>query len=191
MTTPIKQLLAAKAHSDRRQYDEKTAILRRMMKEAPEEFMVDSESDGIYGLTHIPTGFKIHLPKEQVADLLKAASVVRTVPLLVKSAMVHAEIADTEELQKRGLAYRDSLPEDHGMLFWMKGVSFPIDLVPLSKSGGVLGCRTMAVEPDPEHPAALYRLPPDVKLALELPGGWGRKHNLEIGDMVLVNGLRL
>jgi uncharacterized membrane protein (UPF0127 family) len=189
----LKQLLAAKAHSDKGQYEAKAAMLRKLIAESPKDFMVDSRKGGIYGLTHIPTGFRIHLPKIQVDDLLKAASAIFTVPLLVKGAAVHAEMADTPELQSKGLGGRESLPDDHGMLFtepncfWMKDALFPIDLVPLTKRGEVLGYYEMPVEADPRSPAAVYPMPVGANLALELPGGWCAKHALKKGDAVVVN----
>lgn len=191
--TRLEQLLAAKAHSDKGQYAAKAEVLRKMMSESPQDFMVDSAKGGIYGLTHIPTGFRIHLPKEQVQDLLKAASVVRTIPLLVKGATVYAELADTPEVQAKGLGGRESLPEDHGMLFtdphcfWMKDALFPIDLVPMTKSGQALGYYEMPVEPDPGNPQAIYPMPEGAALALELPGGWCGSHDLKKGDMIVVN----
>ena len=187
----LKQLLNAKAHSDKGQYDAKAEVLRKMIAEAPQDFMIDSAKGGIYGLTHIPTGFRIHLPREQVDDLLKAASVIRTVPLLVKDAEIHVEMADTPEVQTKGLGYRESLPDNHGMLFtephcfWMKGAQFAIDAVALTKSGEVLGYQTMPVETDPENPTRLYHPPAETALVLELPGGWGESHGLEIGDNVV------
>lgn len=58
----IKRLLHAKARSDVRDYRAKTDTMRQLLTEKPHEFVVDSEKDGIVGLTHT-TGFRLHLPK--------------------------------------------------------------------------------------------------------------------------------
>jgi len=58
----LDQLLQAKAESDRRNYKAKHAIMRKLIAAAPAEFMIDSMADGLVGLTHIPTGFRMHLP---------------------------------------------------------------------------------------------------------------------------------
>lgn len=60
---PLAVLLAAKGHSDRRQYAAKHALLRRLMLDRPGEFAVDSDDGrGILGLTHLPTRFRVHAP---------------------------------------------------------------------------------------------------------------------------------
>ena len=59
----ITALLEAKKESDRKNYSAKHDILRKMIKEHPEEFLTDSEKNNTYGITHVPTGFKMHIPK--------------------------------------------------------------------------------------------------------------------------------
>jgi hypothetical protein len=62
---PLALLLEAKARSDRRDYGGKHDVLRRLLTSRPGEFLVDSDDGrGILGLTHTPTGFRIHLPKD-------------------------------------------------------------------------------------------------------------------------------
>lgn len=55
-------LLQAKAHSDKSNYHSKHVLLRKLLQESPEDFVVDSYSKGIVGLTHPQTGFRIHMP---------------------------------------------------------------------------------------------------------------------------------
>lgn len=55
----------AKAASDAEQYAAKRMILNRLMREHPEDFVVDSDDGkGIVGITHIPTGFKLHTKRQ-------------------------------------------------------------------------------------------------------------------------------
>jgi len=59
----VPELLRAKEESDRKNYSVKHAILRKLIKESPGEFVIDSEEGGAYGITHKPSGFKIHILK--------------------------------------------------------------------------------------------------------------------------------
>ena len=61
--SPLFDLLAAKSYSDRGDYARKHALLRRLLRERPDEFTADSGTpDGMVGLTHAPTGFRVHVP---------------------------------------------------------------------------------------------------------------------------------
>lgn len=64
----LQQLLRAKAESDRRNYGAKTTILNNLMKTNQDEFVIDSEQNGIAGLTHEPLNFKIHIPMDELAS---------------------------------------------------------------------------------------------------------------------------
>jgi len=55
-------LLAAKRESDRRNYPAKHEALVRLLRSSPQDFEIDSAVDGTVGLTHSPTGFRIHMP---------------------------------------------------------------------------------------------------------------------------------
>lgn len=60
----LKQLLKAKKVSDQGDYSEKNRILGKLLNSKPNEFRVDSILNKKYvGLTHTPTGFKIHAPR--------------------------------------------------------------------------------------------------------------------------------
>jgi hypothetical protein len=83
--TPVSKLLKAKAYSDVKQYDAKHSILHEMISKDPQDFYIDSEQGNIYGLTHSPTGFKIHVPRDVVDDLKlsrkAAAKTIAPVPV--------------------------------------------------------------------------------------------------------------
>jgi hypothetical protein len=65
----LADLKKAKAYSDAKNYENKHLIMRKLLEDAPNDFMVDSTSTDIVGITHTPTGFRMHLPKEIVDGL--------------------------------------------------------------------------------------------------------------------------
>jgi len=64
-------LISAKKESDRGNYKQKQVILTALMREVPDEFFVDSEDKGISGITHKPSGFRIHTLKGSVPSGVK------------------------------------------------------------------------------------------------------------------------
>ena len=60
----LRDLLEAKKLSDDRDYIRKNEIIRKIVTKYPKQFKVDSHLNRSYvGLTHTPTGFKIHAQK--------------------------------------------------------------------------------------------------------------------------------
>lgn len=68
---PLARLLEAKARSDAGDMEGKAAILRALIQGAPDQWLVDSPDGKYPGLTHVPTGFRIHAPRG-VAALVPA-----------------------------------------------------------------------------------------------------------------------
>lgn len=63
----LKQLLEAKKRSDLNDYSTKNRILSDLLNKNPSQFKIDSELNAKYvGITHTPTGFKIHAPRKLV-----------------------------------------------------------------------------------------------------------------------------
>lgn len=57
----LKRLIEAKKLSDKNDYVGKNTILRELLQEYPKQFRVDQIlNDKYVGLTHKPSGFKIH-----------------------------------------------------------------------------------------------------------------------------------
>lgn len=69
----LKDLLAAKEHSDNKRYDHKAAILRRLMTQAPHDWEIDDAKPKYKGVTHKPTKFKFHTPPQTIPQGVKAA----------------------------------------------------------------------------------------------------------------------
>ncbi len=101
------------------------------------------------------------------------------------------EIADTPEAQRRGLMYRDHLPEDQGMLFvyrapvfvsfWMKNTQIPLDLIFIAQDGKITGIKNMA-RPYDESPIPSGA---PVKAVLEIKGGLAERLGITKGDRVM------
>lgn len=99
----LDDLIAAKGHSDRREYDRKHAILRGLVERSPGDFKVDSRAGSIVGLTHVPTGFRVHVPARVLPDGFgKEAALLPGVPLQPHQAAVAGTGKDDEA---RVLAY--------------------------------------------------------------------------------------
>lgn len=72
----LEQLLQAKAFSDKKKFQEKQRVLRKLMSSYPEDFFVDSKlNDKFIGLTHRPTNFQLHLPATAVPQEVQSTYV--------------------------------------------------------------------------------------------------------------------
>jgi hypothetical protein len=69
----LDELRAAKTHSDRREYDRKHEILRRLIAQSPQDWHVDDPKPKYKGVTHTPTKFRFHAPAAVVGSQIKAA----------------------------------------------------------------------------------------------------------------------
>ncbi len=101
------------------------------------------------------------------------------------------DVADTLQLQIRGLSGRQSLEEQEGMLFvyenprvlsfWMKDMHFSIDIIWIDGSGVITGIAAN-VFPD-TFPQTFSSMIP-VQYVLEVPAGWAERHGVAPGDQV-------
>jgi hypothetical protein len=58
----LQSLIEAKQLSDKKDYSGKHQRLRNLIEKYPDDFFIDSINGEIAGITHRPTGFKIHAP---------------------------------------------------------------------------------------------------------------------------------
>lgn len=106
-----------------------------------------------------------------------------------KTATLEVEVASTRAQRERGLMERESMPEDHGMLFlfkedvslgfWMKNTPLPLTIAYIDSTGEILELRDG--QPRDEtilRPAQPYRY------ALEVNQGWFERHGFGPGDQV-------
>ena len=114
--------------------------------------------------------------------------------LNVGDHIFQVEIADTLVKQGHGLAKRNSLEENHGMLFvfldeqirgfWMKGMKFPLDLIWI-KDNKIIGFNEN-IQPVWIGDPSVYYSPSPVNLVLEVSAGTVQKLGLKTGDSVLL-----
>lgn len=70
----IEELLAAKEHSDNKRYDHKAQILRKLMAQAPQDWVIDDPKPKFQGVTHTPTKFQFHTARNTIPAGVKAAN---------------------------------------------------------------------------------------------------------------------
>jgi uncharacterized membrane protein (UPF0127 family) len=107
------------------------------------------------------------------------------------STTLSVEIADTPETMTRGLSGRVRLAEGTGMLFvlpeesfaafWMKDMTFSIDIVWINSEKKIIH-----IEPgvSPETFPKSFSAEQKALYVLELPAGFAQKINLRVGDSV-------
>ena len=103
----------------------------------------------------------------------------------------NVENAATPEQLQKGLMYRESLPEDGGMIFdlshrtsgnvamWMKNTRIPLDMLFLDGTGKIVWIYENAAPYSEE----LIAPPIPVAFVVELNAGEVRKHNIQTGEM--------
>jgi uncharacterized membrane protein (UPF0127 family) len=115
--------------------------------------------------------------------------------ILPDGTKVQAEVMMTDQDMMRGMMFRDSLPEGRGMLFvhsapgkhtyYMFQVKIPLDIIWMDSRGRVVEisenappCKTAASQ------CPTYGGHEMASVILELPGGYGRKHGVAVGQMI-------
>ena len=104
-------------------------------------------------------------------------------------AELAVEVPRTPEEFSRGLMFRESLPEDRGMLFvfgedtqtgfWMKDTSIALSIAFIAEDGTILDIQEMEpLSTEVQQPPGPYRY------ALEVNQGWFERHDFEEGDRV-------
>ena len=111
------------------------------------------------------------------------------------SIRINVEIADDTEKLMRGLMFREKLEENSGMLFifsdedyrhfWMKNTLIPLDMLFISKDFEILDIK-YAIPCKQDH-CGIYGVSKTVKYVLEVNGNFTIKHNIAIGNKVILN----
>ena len=130
--------------------------------------------------------------------LLQPVSTVKQTEVLIKGLSLKVEVADTAAKRAKGLGGRQALASDSGMLFifdnpqvhvfWMKGLSFPLDLIWLNDKK-VVDITKQAAPTDPRTPDSelpRYQTSEQTDMVLEVNGGFAEANGIVIGDTVLI-----
>lgn len=105
-------------------------------------------------------------------------------------ARFKVEIADTQELQKKGLMGRETLGASQGMLFvfenpgpasfWMKDTLIPLDMLFIDETGKIT---TINHQAEPLSTTSFFG-GRDVSFVLEINGGLAKKLGISEGDLI-------
>lgn len=116
--------------------------------------------------------------------------------VMLRGERFSVEIADTPDAQRLGLMFRESMPDDHGMLFvfagetprgfWMKNTKISLDLLYFDADRELVylhedvpPCTTSDCPSYPSHHPAKY--------VLELNAGTAKRLGVEHGDVLEIN----
>ncbi len=101
------------------------------------------------------------------------------------------DLAITEEERKEGLMFKESLDSDKGLLFvfgeekessfWMKNVSFPLDIIWIDKDKKVVHI-SKNTPPCQKEPCPRFKSGKKAKYVLEINGGLADKIGISLGD---------
>ena len=105
------------------------------------------------------------------------------------TAIVKAEVAQKEEERNYGFMNRKNIPDGTGMLFvfekeqilsfWMKNTPHPLSIAYIDSRGKIRNIYDMT-------PFSLtpIKSTSSVRYALEVPQGWYKENNINVGDIV-------
>jgi uncharacterized protein len=113
----------------------------------------------------------------------------RLLELQIGGQRLTVEVADTEAARRQGLMHRESLTEDHGMLFvweeparyamWMLNTPLPLSVAFIDADGRIVNIEHMQPHTRTSHLAAA-----PVRYALEMEQGWFDARGIGPGDQV-------
>jgi len=117
----------------------------------------------------------------------------KLIPLFISSNKFIVEVADTEEARIKGLMFRESIPDNYGMLFvfdeenirsfWMKNTLIYLDIIYLNKNKRIVDMY-INVPPCNNDPCQNYISAEPAKYVLELKGNRVKDLNLKKDDFI-------
>lgn len=123
----------------------------------------------------------------------KGQQSISTVRFPSQNVVVLVEVARDPYMWSRGLMFRESLPEDAGMLFvfpdetkrsfWMKNTLIPLDMIFISRDKEIITIRKNA-EPCMTTLCPQYVSTADVVYVLEVNAGFVDRYGVKEGDAV-------
>ena len=120
-------------------------------------------------------------------SLLASCNGLKTVT--IKGHELKVEIADSDSERRKGLMYRDSLPEDRGMLFvypfarkvsfWMMNTGIPLSAAYIKSDGTISEIIDLVPYDKTSRPSKEA-----VKFIIEVNRGWFDERGIRPGDRV-------
>lgn len=121
---------------------------------------------------------------------------LRTITLQLGDAQAEIEVAIAPGEQEQGLMYRDSMPENHGMLFvysqpeylrfWMKNTKIPLSIAFIREDGIISNIEDMKPYTGPLEPVERYVSREKSLYALEMNQGWFARHGVHARDTIKI-----
>ena len=115
---------------------------------------------------------------------------LRIAELKISNVPLTVEIADTPQASENGLMFRDSLPEDRGMLFlleqpkkasfWTRNTKIPLSIAYIDSTEKILEIKSM----NPLDETVVPSSSDQVAYALEVNQGWFVRHGISSGAKV-------
>lgn len=116
-------------------------------------------------------------------------------PISVGGSELQLQLALKPEEQQKGLMYRESLDNDHGMLFlfdrpdkrgfWMRNTRIPLDIGYFDSSGQLLEIHKLF----PYDETAVNSRSREVLIAVETNRGWYAANGIQVGDRIDMSSL--
>ncbi|HJU59451.1 MAG TPA: DUF192 domain-containing protein [Nitrososphaeraceae archaeon] len=113
---------------------------------------------------------------------------------IVNNYRIVLDIALTDKQVQEGLAIKNSLNENEGMLFflgepqkasfWMKNMKFPIDIIWLNENFSIVHIEQELQPCESVSYCKSYKPNSEALYVLETTAGFTKRHNLQIGDNV-------
>lgn len=117
-------------------------------------------------------------------------------PVTIGTKKIFVEIVETPEAKRKGLAGREKLADNEGMLFdfrnvankkpafWMKDMKFDIDIIWI-KENTVIGIERNVPPPQSSFDRLpLYQPPSEIDFVLEVNGGWSELYIANVGSKI-------
>jgi hypothetical protein len=112
-----------------------------------------------------------------------------------KNHSVTVEIAERDDDRQRGLMFRKSMHEEHGMIFrfeerenhtfWMHNTCIPLDMLFIDDDGTIVGIE----ENCPTMNDSTFQVGCPSRYVLEVNAGWSRRHGVAAGQRVKLEGI--
>ena len=116
-------------------------------------------------------------------------------PISIGGSKLQLQLALKSAQQQKGLMYRESLDNDHGMLFlfdrpdkrgfWMKNTHIPLDIGYFDSNGQLLEIHKLF----PYDETAVNSRSREVLIAVETNRGWYAANGIQVGDRIDMSSL--